>query len=367
MADTEPAGKTCRSKVMRDLELAGPPVGLPSSIVRPLVATTSPERLHLLALEGRAPQVAHFTLDALGRPLGPFVALPLAFAEAIAAHDRSLVIVGSPEPEGRSVLLRLSLEGEVICKNYFPTIGPVAMPRFVEESGRLQLVWSAAERRSRMLIATIEGDQLRETVAVDLDDPSFEVRAAPAAEGPVFLRTHGSDLQLELVGVFAGRVTRETLPGAMHVVSPDIAAIENGYAVLFIESHRRELMLWRLDWQLRPTGEGDVIARGADAELHSARFVKGDRGQLAIVFRMLAKSGRFVGLPSDDPANSGEPVRPLNDYVAAYDGPARTVGPILEVSDPGVHYDASAWLGDVLLLLTGEQGRVVVRYRGAPR
>jgi len=349
------------------LELAAQGIAFPAPASSPFVGAVLGERLHLVTLGEMAQGTQHLALDSRARLVSDVTKLPLGYCESMIVCGESLIVAGT-DSSGEPIVASLDANGAVIWQCALPvTEPPMASPQAACVDGRVYVVWATGTERSTLWVAVVEGGAYGLPKSIAFDDPIYDLRVIAAGQGLTCACIHGDDLQLELLRIADGQITRRSLVADVtQPVSPDLAAIADHYLLLWITKPEHELRAQWFDSELRPLAPADRLAAATEyTQMHSAHLLKGAPGCLAVLYQTVASGHDLVAIPQSGAGRARrEPRRTLQHFLAAYDWQARAAGGFEPAAAKWVSPRASGWIGRTLLLMPGDASGEIAIYKG---
>src|SRR5260370_373246 len=198
-------------------------------------------------------------------------------------------------------------------------------------------------------------------------DATGEFEVLVGGRGLTLGRTYGNQVQLELMRMVDGQLTRrEIVPHAAQLLTPTIAAVADRYVMLRISESDRSLDVQWFDWNLASIEPASTILTLAPGpvRLRSARLIQGNTGYLAIGYQTVTTGDGSILHRSDGTTAIREPPQPIEQFVAAYDWNSHKLDSFQRIVPPGISYNTGCWIGDTLFMLHGEGDLMISVYQG---
>jgi hypothetical protein len=306
-------------------------------------------RLHVVARDSSW-RLCHVAIDARG-DAGPVVDVPLASATGLVACGEALVVSGWTAADQPAVVW-LTPDGAAVSAADVPAERPLYLwPRPVRLGGTAWLLWTAGTAGGPRMVYLAEatGGTPR---PIAFDDATEEIDAVGDGDGLWVARVKGNG-GLALARVSSGgAVVGERLVESSRATAPSLASLgAEGVALAWIyEPGEARLQLF--DTQLVAAAPPDLLAPpAASGPIEGVRLFAAADGALAVTLRSRAivGDGGTTRLADGTRAHR-DPQRVTHLRVAAYDRPARRLGPAHPL-EPDQQVHAAAWVGRALVVV----------------
>ncbi|NER78026.1 MAG: hypothetical protein F6K42_00260 [Leptolyngbya sp. SIO1D8] len=330
----------------------GNKIPLATPLLPPFVSAPRGNFLHLIGRNPANHQLQHLKLNAQG-VASDRTPLPLGSVESAIATEAGLAILGNFINDV-PVVAGLDEQGQVIWQNEIAIADcPTALSQLICLQDQVWLMLATGNQPSTVWLVEVKHGKIA-PVAIEFDDPTFELRAIPAESGFILARVHGRGLHLQLLHVVDGQIAQQTpVTQAGQAVDPSLVAQGDRALLLWIAKSEQTLCLQWFDASLQPTASVETLTQiTGRSRLHSARLFAAACGLIAISYHTLTPTNQWVTLPqnSHEP-NRYKPTQVLQPYIAAYDGSARMPGVFEPIAKTPISYPASGWLGNTLFLV----------------
>ncbi len=301
------------------------------------------EYFHVVAMDESGQEAWHVALDHHGSAVSAVTHIPMSFVSGMTTCGGNLIVTGAYHEDNQPVVVNLDQRGMLQWQAKLPSVGSLLRwPQPVCLNDQIYLIWETGTDISTFWTCEAQREACGPPMLLQFDDPTIQLNVISAAHGLTMVRTHSNPVRLELLRLVNGQILQR------------ITIAEEA-----------ELRKW-FDWKLSPLSSPQtLLSVSGSSHLHSAQFIQGDPGYLAISYKTRAVGKDWVMFHNTDTTPVRyEPKHTYEQFIGVYPWKSDGIYPCHRIVPPSVTYDSCDWRGNTLLLVHGQRDAVVSVYQG---